>query len=103
MVIWHLSTTATEINDKFYVRKGSSLRLTVVDLKYRSNGDLTPFRHRERLDKEAFELTSIGNSFQIRHTETQQTPLELSEHVDYLFHRLFSMVWLILRTTNRGG
>lgn len=58
---------------------------------------------RERLKKEALELTEIGNKFRIRHSETNQVPLELSEHVDYLFHRLFALIRLLLRTTGRGG
>jgi len=58
---------------------------------------------RERLDKEAIELTSIGNNFRIRHSETSQTPLQLDEHVDYLFHRMFSLIRLILKVTHRGG
>ncbi len=58
---------------------------------------------RERLEKEARELTEIGNKFRIRHSETDRAPLELSEHVDYLFHRLFALIRLLLRTTGRGG
>ena len=57
---------------------------------------------REMLDKEASELTRIGNTFKIRHSETTQVPLVLNEHVDYLFHRLFSLILLFLRTTGRG-
>ena len=55
------------------------------------------------LDDEALELTRIGNEFRIRHSETDKVPLELSEHVDYLFHRLFALIRLLLRTTGRGG
>jgi len=55
------------------------------------------------LDTEARELTRIGNDFTIRHSETHKVPLELSEHVDYLFHRLFALIRLLLRTTGRGG
>ena len=58
---------------------------------------------RETLEDEARELTDIGNKFRIRHSETYQVPLELSEHVDYLFHRLFALIRLLLRTTGRGG
>jgi len=36
---------------------------------------------RAALDQEARELTRIGNSFQIRHTEVSQTPLALNEHI----------------------
>ena len=49
------------------------------------------------LNDEAKRLTDIGNAFHIRHTETNQTPLEEPEHVDYLFHRLFALIELILR------
>ena len=53
---------------------------------------------RERLETDAKELTSIGNNHQIRHTEVTQEKVEASEHLDYLFHRLFSMIQLILKT-----
>jgi hypothetical protein len=49
------------------------------------------------LEKEARELTDIGNQFQIRHSETNQTPIKSNEQVDYLFHRLFAMILLLLR------
>lgn len=55
-----------------------------------------------QLDKEGIELTNIGNSFGIRHSETTQTPLERNEHVDYLFSRLFSLVHLLLKTSGRS-
>lgn len=54
-------------------------------------------KFRTVLDYEAQELTRIGNSFQIRHTERSQTLLALNEHVDYLFHRLFALILLLLR------
>lgn len=57
---------------------------------------------REALAKEAVELTRIGNTFQIRHSETTQIRLELDDHVDYMFHRLFAIVRLALRVTGRG-
>lgn len=52
---------------------------------------------RERLEKEAAELTTIGNSHLIRHSEISQAPVSDVDHVDYLFHRLFAMIQLILR------
>lgn len=57
---------------------------------------------REILNAEAVALTGIGNTFRIRHSETSQIPIEQSEHIDYLFHRLFSFVRLALRSTGRG-
>ena len=52
---------------------------------------------RDVLEKEARTLTDVGNRFQIRHSETSQVPLQRNDHVDYLFHRLFALVWLALR------
>jgi hypothetical protein len=60
-------------------------------------------KFRAMLETEARELTTIGNTFQIRHTETTQEPLTSADHVDYLFHRLFALIRLVLRTTGRGG
>lgn len=60
-------------------------------------------RFRQTLESDAKELTRIGNSFQIRHSETSQESLRLSDHVDYLFHRLFSLIRLLLHATGRGG
>ena len=56
-------------------------------------------KFRERLETDARELTSIGNRHQIRHAELSQEKVEKGEHIDYLFHRLFSMMYLILKTT----
>lgn len=52
---------------------------------------------RARLDAEAQELTSIGNSHLIRHSEVSQVPVIDADQVDYLFHRLFAMIQLMLR------
>jgi len=60
-------------------------------------------RFRNVLEKEARELTEIGNTFQIRHTETHKPPIERSEQVDFLFHRLFAMIRLALKMSGRGG
>lgn len=53
------------------------------------------------LDAEARELTNIGNNLMIRHTEVGKTPIAESEMIDYLFHRMFSMVLLLLRKSGR--
>lgn len=58
---------------------------------------------RDRLDREARELTDIGNAFMIRHTETDKVPIAESEHIDYLFHRLFALIRLLVRTSGRGA
>lgn len=65
--------------------------------------------HRRALDfgkplgREAAELTSIGNSFRIRHSETTQETLTSLDQVDYLFTRMFAFVRVILKGTGRGG
>ena len=58
-------------------------------------------KFRDRLEREALELTAIGNNHQIRHAEVPQEKVENSEHIDYLFHRLFSIINLILKTKGK--
>lgn len=60
-------------------------------------------KFRALLEQEAMSLTKAGNSLFIRHSETVQERLETSEHVDYLFHRMFALIHLILKTTGRVG
>lgn len=55
-----------------------------------------------RLNKEAMELTEIGNKFMIRHSETDKIPINQSAHVDYLFHRMFALIRLLLTASGRG-
>lgn len=52
---------------------------------------------REILEKEARDLTQIGNTHLLRHHETNQTPVIDVDHVDHLYHRLFAMVELVIR------
>lgn len=52
--------------------------------------------YRAALDTDAKELTPVGNQFHIRHSEVDKTPLESSTQVDYLFHRMFAMIRLLL-------
>ncbi len=56
---------------------------------------------RERLEREARELTEIGNNFMIRHTERDKVTIEVSGHVDYLFQRMFAFIRLLLHMTGR--
>jgi hypothetical protein len=58
---------------------------------------------RAKLDQEARELTEIGNTFMIRHTERSKVPVTESAQVDCLFHRMFALILLALRATRRGG
>lgn len=53
---------------------------------------------RSKLELEAKELTNLGNELQIRHSETDQEPVYKSEHIDYLFHRLFAFINAILQS-----
>lgn len=57
---------------------------------------------RARLEEEAKELTGIGNSHLIRHSEVNQVPVIDVDQVDYLFHRLFAMIQLLLRKKGVG-
>jgi hypothetical protein len=52
---------------------------------------------RGQIEFEAKQLTEIGNAFMIRHAEVTKTPITESIHVDYLFHRLFSFIRMLLQ------
>ena len=58
---------------------------------------------RQVLEVDAQQLTNIGNNFMIRHTEVNKVPIVDDEHVDFLFHRLFALIRLLLRKSNRGA
>ena len=53
---------------------------------------------RDLLESEANALTKVGNDFMIRHSETNKIPIKIDTHVDYLFHRLFALIWLLLQS-----
>ena len=53
------------------------------------------------LQNEAKELTRIGNAMQIRHFETDQERLGLTEHLDYVFYRMWVFLSMLLRRTGR--
>ena len=39
----------------------------------------------------------------IRHTEVDKVPIVDSHHIDYLFHRMFSIIRLLLKAGGRGA
>ena len=53
------------------------------------------------LQNEAKELSRIGNAMQIRHSETDQERLGQTEHLDYVYYRLWAFLSMILRSTGR--
>ena len=55
-------------------------------------------KFRDALEREAVEVTNIGNSLRIRHSETNQEVIANSAHMDYLFYRLYSLVRLVLKS-----
>ena len=80
---------------------GSNKRQQAEALLDRSALPHTKFR--QLLGSEANALTTIGNSFQIRHSELTQEKLTSLEQVDYLFARLFAFIRMVLKATGRGG
>ena len=56
---------------------------------------------REPIEKESKELTYIGNTYEIRHSETYQIPLDESYQKDYLFYRMFALINMLLTATQR--
>lgn len=53
---------------------------------------------RQLLETEARQLTDVGNQFHIRHFEKGHTDITRAEHLDYLFHRLYALIHLVLYT-----
>jgi hypothetical protein len=60
-------------------------------------------RFRALLEAEARALTDIGNEFQIRHFETSKAAIEIPEQLDYLFHRMFALMHLLLFSRARSA
>lgn len=48
------------------------------------------------LEEEARELTGIGNTFHIRHSEVTQVVISDNSMIDYLFYRLFAFIQMLL-------
>ena len=82
------------------VEAGKDKKAQVAALIDKASTDLN---FRKILDDEGTTLTRIGNDFMIRHKETNKIPITESEHVDYLFHRMFAFIRLVLRMSGRGG
>lgn len=57
---------------------------------------------RSMLESEAKALTEIGNLFHIRHFETDRVTISQPEQNDYLFHRLFALMHLLLFSRGRA-
>jgi len=53
------------------------------------------------LNSDGLALTQVGNDFMIRHTETTKVPVNDPGQVDYLFHRLYALLWFLLKRTDR--
>ena len=47
-------------------------------------------------------VQGFGNTFMIRHSETDKIPVVESRQIDYFFHRMFSMIRLLLVASGRG-
>ena len=61
--------------------------------------DATVFR--SAITEEFKVMTRIGNKLGIRHSEVGQEPVGDNGEKDYLFMRLFSLIWLMLKGTGR--
>jgi len=58
-------------------------------------------KFREAIGQESKELTTIGNTFNIRHSETSQEQISNLEQNDYLYIRLFCFIKLLLQSLGR--
>ncbi len=80
---------------------GQDKKTQVKGLLDATAGSSSP-QFRDVLEREATELTKVGNKLLIRHSETNQERLAKDVHVDYLFHRLFILITVILRTDGQS-
>ena len=87
--LWDAWERLTTINDS---KKPAQIKRLLDTAAGPSNPEFRVF-----LEKEAREITKIGNSFQIRHWGTCQERIERTTHINYLFHRLFSLIELIVK------
>lgn len=63
------------------------------------NATNTP-EFRNILEDEAKYLTDIGNQYFIRHAEMNQVKIQESDHIEYLYHRMFSLIHLLMKNFN---
>ncbi len=67
----------------------------------RTAGSSSP-RIRVALEQEAAALTALGNQLRIRHSETDREAIATHSHIDYLYHRLFALIFAILSAISRN-
>lgn len=53
------------------------------------------------LEAEFKALTKVGNDFMIRHHETNKITIDTDVDFDYLFQRMFAVIWKVLKATGR--
>ena len=82
------------------LESGQTKREQATALLDKASTELVFRRH---LEVEARELTGIGNNLMIRHTEVGKPAIASSVQVDYLYHRMFALIRLLLKSTDRGG
>ena len=63
------------------------------------SGDAPVFRVIVEEDFRA--LTDVGNKLRIRHSEIGKEPAGDGGEKDYLFSRMYSLLWLVLKATGR--
>lgn len=80
---------------------GPNKKVQADELLDRAAAPGTSFR--DTLSEEARGLTTIGNTFRIRHSEVGQEAIGRPEQIDWLFVRMFAFVRLVLRSSGRGG
>ena len=62
----------------------------------------------DELDKDLFDeefrkLTEIGNSYRIRHHETDKKAIEKNKNINYLFFRMLSLIDLCIENINESA
>jgi len=76
----------------YYVKKNKKQSVNeLIQLVANKNSGIE-----QLINDEAKALTNIGNTFQIRHFETNRIEITDNKHIDYLFYRMISLIHLFL-------
>ena len=72
-----------------------------IDKKQSTNIIISKFNENavfsELIEKEMRQITEIGNTYRIRHSEPRQATLSSHDQIDYLFHRCLATINIILK------
>ena len=82
------------------IEGGKDKKARAIALIDRATSDVAPV-FRSVIGTEFKAMTKVGNELRIRHSEVGHEPVGETGEKDYLFMRLYALVWLMLKRTWR--